>query len=116
MLVSETPFDTSPPKFNSKDLAVVIAVPVSVFVFILFSCGICFYTRNQRKLPSSLYIPRSGRKWKKGYAESRSRKVRAGFEKTTDEFEMGAVSRYHDEPAEVYTDLPEHTVPDPRNE
>jgi len=106
MVDSATPFDKTPPKFNSHDLAVVIAVPVSVFVFILFSCAVCWFTRKQRRVPEDIYLPRSGRRWKKGYAEGRSRRKRAGVEKPNDEFELGTVSGYRDEPSEVYQDIP----------
>ena len=112
MLVSDTPFDTTPPKWNGKSLAVVIAVPISVVAFIILLCGICYCTRNHRKFPEGLKLPRNGGK-RKGYAEGRSRRKRTmGMEKTTqgvegdDEFELGTVSGYRDEPAEVYSDIP----------
>jgi len=107
--VSDTPFDTSPPKFNGKSLAVVIAVPVCVVAFMIFLCGVCYFTRKQRRLPEGTRIPRNGRSAKKGYAEGRSRRTRTGVEKTADEFELGTVSGYRDEPTEVYTDVPEHS-------
>lgn len=102
--------DTSSPRFNSKSLAVVIAVPIAVVAVLLFVCGVCYYTRRQRKLPDGLLVPRNGtRKSKRGYAEGRSRRKRTGAEKTNDEFELGTVSGYRDEPAEVYNDHPEDT-------
>ena len=101
--------------FNSKNLAVIIAVPVSVVVFLIFLCGVCYCTRKHRKLPDGLYIPRNGlRNSKKGYAEGRSRRKRAGIEKTTGEFELGTVSGYRDEPTEVYSDIPEDAAHEPR--
>lgn len=106
--MSATPFDTTPPTFNSKSLAVVIAVPVSVVAFLLFLCGVCYCTRKRRRLPEGLKIPRNGRS-SRGYAEGRSRRKRTGIEKTPDEFELGTVSGYRDEPTEVYSDLPEHS-------
>jgi hypothetical protein len=100
--------DTSAPRFNGKSLAVVIAVPVSVVAVIFVVLTICYCTRKQRRLPDGLVIPRNGgRKSKKGYAEGRSRRKRTGVEKTADEFEMGSVSGYHDEPTQGYSDLPD---------
>lgn len=52
------------------------------------------------------------RKTGKGYAEGRSRRVRAG-EKRGDEFELGTVSGgYRDQPTSFYSDLPEGTSRD----
>ena len=99
--------DTTPPKFNGKSLAVVIAVPVSVFVFLLFLCVVCIFTRKHRRLPEGLRIPRNGGR-PKGYAEGRSRRKRTGAEKTRGEFELGTVSGYRDEPVDTYSDAPEH--------
>lgn len=87
----------------------VIAVPVSVVAFLIFLCGVCYCTRKQRRLPEGLTIARNGRS-SRGYAEGRSRRKRTGIEKTPDEFELGTVSGYRDEPTEVYSDLPEHSV------
>jgi hypothetical protein len=103
--------DTSRPKWNGKNLAVVIAVPVSVVVIAAFLFGVCYFTRKHRKLPDGLLIPRNGgRKSKRGYAEGRSRRKRTiGVEKTDDEFELGTVSGYRDEPVQGYTDFPEPT-------
>ena len=111
MLVSDTPFDTTAPKFNGKSLAVVIAVPICVVAFIILLCGVCYCTRKHRKFPDGLKLPRNGGK-RKGYAEGRSRRKRTmGVEKTgtsdgDDEFELGTVSGYRDEPAGVYSDVP----------
>lgn len=110
-LVSANPIDETPPKFNGKSLAVVIAVPVCVVAVALFFLLVCYCTRKQRSLPDGLIMPRNGRfAKKKGYAESRSRRRRAGAEKTTDEFEMGAVGVYEDDPSSMYTDHPGRSV------
>src|SRR2546423_6598123 len=105
--VSENPFESSSKKTN---LAIAIAVPLSVVGFLLLLCGVCYCTRKQRALPQGLRIPRNGGK-KKGYAEGRSRRKRTmGVEKVNDDdddaFEMGTVSGYRDEPAEEYSDAP----------
>lgn len=110
--MSNTPFDESPPRFNGKSLAVVIALPVSIVAFALFLCAVCYCTRKQRRLPESIRVPRNGRYAKKGYAEGRSRRKRTGAEKTPDEFELGTVSGYRDEPIEVYSDVPEQSPRD----
>jgi len=108
---SDTPIDTSAPQFNSRSLAIVIAVPCSVVAFLVFICGVCYCTRKSRRLPEGIYIPRNGiRKSKRGYAEGRSRRTRAGAEKTNGEFELGTVSGYRDEPTEVYSDIPEEST------
>lgn len=110
-LVSTNPIDESPPKFNGKSLAIVIAVPVCCFAVALFWLLVCYCTRRQRRLPEGLAIPRNGRfSKKKGYGEGRSRRKRAGAEKTTNEFEMGAVGAYHDDPSSMYTDHPGRSV------
>jgi hypothetical protein len=93
-----------------KNLAVIIAVPIAVVAVLILVCGVCCLMRNHRKLPEGIRVPRNGGKKSRGYAEGRSRRKRTGFEKTTDEFEMGTVSGYRDEPAEVYGDIPEHTA------
>jgi hypothetical protein len=91
---------------------VAIAVPICVVAFIILLCGICYFTRKHRKFPDGLRIPRNGGK-RRGYAEGRSRRKRTmGVEKTRgveadDEFELGTVSGYRDEPAEVYSDVAE---------
>jgi hypothetical protein len=108
-LASENPLDTTPPRFNGKSLAIVIAVPVSVVVLSGFLCCVCWFTRKNRKFPEGLTIPRNGRRAKRGYAEGRSRKKRAGIEKGTGEFELGTVSGYRDDPAQLYNDAPEHS-------
>jgi hypothetical protein len=108
MLVSDTPFDTTPPKFNGKSLAVVIAVPVCVVLFVVFLFAVCWFTRKQRRLPEGIRLAHNGKsKSKRGYAEGRSRRARTGVEKTNDEFELGSVGGYRDEPGEVYADNPE---------
>jgi hypothetical protein len=62
-------------------------------------------------LPEGLVIRRNGRfANKKGYGEGSSRRKRAGAEKTTDEFEMGAVGVYRDDPSSMYTDDPGRSV------
>src|SRR5271169_5788903 len=86
LLASESPMSTAAPRFNGKNLAVVIAVPVAVVVFLLFLCGVCALTRKSRRLPDGLLIPRNGGR-KRGYAEGRSRRKRAGLEKNAGEFE-----------------------------
>ena len=93
-----------------KNLAVIIAVPIAVVAVLVLVCGVCCLMRNHRKLPEGIRVPRNGGKKSRGYAEGRSRRKRTGFEKTTDEFEMGTVSGYRDEPAEVYSDIPEHSA------
>lgn len=110
--VSTTPFDTTPPTFDSKNLSVIIAVPVSVVAFLVFLCGVCYCTRKHRNLPEGLKIARNGRHSSRGYAEGRSRRKRTGIEKTPDEFELGTVSGYRDDPTELYSDLPEHSEQD----
>ena len=110
MLVSANPMDTTPPTFNSKSLAVVIAVPISVFVIILFLFAVCYFTRQSRRFPEGVQVPRNGGRSKRGYAEGRSRRKRtAGVEKSNDEFELSTVSGYRDEPRAVYSDNPEHS-------
>src|SRR5436190_23767281 len=108
--------DSTPPKFDGKNLAVIIAVPVSVVSFMLFLCGVCYYTRKHRRMPEGLSIPRNGRRSRKGYEESRSRRKRAGVEKTGDEFELGTVSGYRDDPPQLYSDVTEHAARETRND
>jgi hypothetical protein len=109
--VSTDLIDETPPAFNGKSLAVVIAVPVCVVVVAIFFLFVCYYTRRHRSIPEGLVVPRNGRfAQKKGYGESRSRRKRAGVEKTNDEFEMGAVGVYHDDPSSMYTDHPGRSV------
>jgi hypothetical protein len=112
LAVSTNLIDESPPKFNGKSLAVVIAVPVCVVVVAIFFLFVCYCTRKHRSIPEGLVVPRNGRfAKKKGYGESRSRRTRAGVEKTNDEFEMGAVGGvYHDDPSSMYTDHPGQSV------
>jgi hypothetical protein len=110
-IVSTDLIDESPPQFNGKSLAVVIAVPVCVVVTAIFFLLICYYTRWHRTIPKGLVVPRNGRfAKKKGYGESRSKRKRAGVEKTNDEFELGAVGVYHDDPSSMYTDQPGQSV------
>jgi len=118
MLASQTPMDTSEPRFNGKSLAIVIAVPISVVAVLIFLCGVCWFTRKHRKLPEGLYIPSTGaRRSKRGYAEGRSRRKRTGgVEKNNEEFELGTVNGYRDEPTEGYSDVPEHSTREPRVE